>query len=209
MSDDGSWKFVWSTAHIAGIDKLVTARYTITAFDLSDPQKTASVQIFLKRPEFYINPQPGPVPAGEYIQLSGVAEKGVTNVKIDISDSAGKILNTHTAPVSTDGFFNYEFRGITQPGQYYVSAGNPSMKNTLRSTFTVISSGGLSPKPTSPLPEPGPQDNLTTVPSPSPVLTKTITPVPSATPLSPLAVIAGLIVSGFLVLTGSTGQRKH
>jgi hypothetical protein len=84
MDADGSWRFVWSTANIKGIDKLVTARYTVTALDLENLEKTASVSFFLKKPEFYINPQSGDVKQGDYIQLSGVAEKGVTNVKIDI-----------------------------------------------------------------------------------------------------------------------------
>ena len=131
---DGTWRFAWSSANTKGIDKLVTARYTVTVFDLANPRQTASTSFFLKKPEFYINPQTGPVQQGDYIQLSGVAEKGVTNVKIDITDSTGKILHTHTAPVSADGFFNYEFRGDMQPGQYFVSAGNPSMKDILRST---------------------------------------------------------------------------
>ncbi len=57
MNNDGTWKFVWSSANIKGIEKLVTARYTITAFDLINPEQTASVSVFLKKPEFYINPQ--------------------------------------------------------------------------------------------------------------------------------------------------------
>ncbi len=92
MDADGTWRFLWSSANTKGIDKLVTARYTVTAFDLVNPRQTASTSFFLKKPEFYINPQPGAVQQGDYIQLSGVAEKGVTNVKIDIADSTGKIL---------------------------------------------------------------------------------------------------------------------
>jgi hypothetical protein len=57
INQDGSWKFVWFSANIVGVEKLVTARYTIKAFDLTNPEKTASVSIFMKKPEFYINPQ--------------------------------------------------------------------------------------------------------------------------------------------------------
>jgi hypothetical protein len=208
LNPDGSWKFVWSTARIAGIEKMVTARYTVTAFDLSDTRQTASVSVFLKKPEFYINIEPSTVMTGEYIQLNGVAEKGVTNVKIDISDSNGKILNTYTVPVSADGFFSYGFRGKIQPGQYFVSAGNPAMKNTLRSTITVVASSGLTPESTTPLPQVTLSENLTAVPSPSPVISRNVTPLPSAVPLSPFTVIAGLIFSGILLLTTSTRSHK-
>lgn len=208
LNPDGSWKFVWATARIAGIDKMVTARYTVTVFDLSDPRQTASVSVFLKKPEFYINTQVSPVMTGEYIQLSGIAEKGVTNVKIDIADSNGKILNTYTVPVSADGFFSYEVRGKIQPGQYFVSASNPAMKNTLRSTITIVAASGLTSQPITPLPEVIQSENLTAIPSPSPVLTRNVTHVPSAMPLSPFTVIAGLVFSGILLLTISTMRRN-
>jgi hypothetical protein len=178
---DGTWRFAWSSANTKGIDKLVTARYTVTAFDLTNPGQSASMSFFLKKPEFYINPQPGPVQPGDYIQLSGVAEKGVTNVKIDITDSTGKILHTHTAPVSADGFFNYEFRGDMQPGQYFVSAANPSMKDIIRSTISIAAPAGASltvtPSTVSTPPENGPVTTTT-----SAILTQKVTPKPSAAP---------------------------
>jgi hypothetical protein len=39
---DGSWRFAWYTDNIKGIEQMQTARYYITAFDLSDPSKTAT-----------------------------------------------------------------------------------------------------------------------------------------------------------------------
>jgi hypothetical protein len=206
MDNDGTWKFVWSSANIRGIDKLMTARYTITAFDLINPGQTASVSVFLKKPEFYINPQLNPINPGDYIQLSGVAELGVTNVKIDVADSDGKIVRTHTAPVSGAGYFNYEFRGDLQPGQYFVTASNPSMKNILRSTITIVPFDGISSTSTITSPVSTHSENITV--SPSPGLSQQVMPSASAIPLSPLTVIAGLIFSGILVLTGSTGCRK-
>jgi hypothetical protein len=49
MNNDSTWKFMWSSANIKGIDKLMTARYTITAFDLINPGQSASVSVFLKK----------------------------------------------------------------------------------------------------------------------------------------------------------------
>jgi hypothetical protein len=204
---DGTWRFVWSSGNTKGIDKLVTTRYTITAFDLANPKQSASTSFFLKKPEFYINPQPGPVHPGDYIQLSGVAEKGVTNVKIDVTDSTGKILRTHTAPVSADGFFNYEFRGDLLPGQYFVSAGNPAMKDILKSSITVTDSAGLSPTIT-PSPVSTPSVNETGTATISTTLTQKVTPKPSAAPMSPVAVITGLVFAGIVAISWSTCQRK-
>jgi hypothetical protein len=205
---DGTWRYTWSSANTKGIDKLVTARYTVTAFDLANPKQSASTSFFLKKPEFYINPQPGPVLPGDYIQLSGVAEKGVTNVKIDVTDSTGKILHTHTAPVSADGFFNYEFRGDMQPGQYFVSAGNPAMKDILKSTITVAASAVVSPTVT---PAPGStlSENATVTTSISATLTEKINPKPSAAPISPIVVIAGLVFAGIIAISRSNCKKKQ
>jgi hypothetical protein len=205
---EGTWRFAWSSANTKGIDKLVTARYTVTAFDLANPMQTASTSFFLKKPEFYINPQTGPVQQGDYIQLSGVAEKGVTNVKIDITDSTGKILYTHTAPVSADGFFNYEFRGNMQPGQYFVSAGNPSMKDILKSTITVAIPAAVVPTVTPSLIS-TPSENGTVTTTISPTLTQKITPSTSAASMSPVTVIAGLVFIGIIAIFWSNCQRKQ
>jgi hypothetical protein len=43
---DGTWRFAWSSANTKGIDKLVTARYTVTAFDRANPRLTASTSFF-------------------------------------------------------------------------------------------------------------------------------------------------------------------
>jgi hypothetical protein len=116
VNQDNSWKFVWSSAKIVGVEKIVTARYTITAFDLTNPEKTASVSILMKKPEFYINPQQSQVNPGDYVQVNGNAERGVTEVKIDISNSNGTILRSYTSSVSGSGYFNCGFRADMQPG---------------------------------------------------------------------------------------------
>jgi hypothetical protein len=102
-----------------GVEKLVTARYTITAFDLSNPEKTASVSILMKKPDFYINPQKSQVNPGDYVQLNGIAERGVTQVKIDITDSNETILRSYTSSVGGSGYFNYGFRARHATGTIF------------------------------------------------------------------------------------------
>jgi len=204
VTHDSSWKFIWYSANTAGIEKLVTARYTITAMDLSNPQKTATTSVLLKKPEFYINAQLSPINPGDYVQLNGYAERGVTYVKIDISDSSGKNVRTYISPVSGLGSFNYGFRADMPPGRYVATVSNPAMKNTLMTTLTVVlpEDSGLTP----PIPE-----NVTSTSTSSPTLTQPVTPVASLTPaipLSPLTAIAGLFISAGIALAWSTGHRK-
>ena len=208
-NQDGSWKFVWFSANIRGVEKLVTARYTITAFDLTNPEKTASVLILLKKPEFYISPQQSQVNPGDYMQLNGIAERGLEEVKIDIADSKGTILRSYTSSVSGSGYFNYGFRADLQPGQYFVIVSNPSLKKVFRTSFTVVPSRETALTTTIPSPNSTPSESLSVPPTPSPSLTQPIASSPSAIPLSALTVIAGLIISGIIALVGSTGCRKQ
>jgi hypothetical protein len=204
VTRDSTWKFIWYSANPAGIEKLVTARYTITAMDLSNPEKTATTSILLKKPEFYINAQLSPINQGDYVQLNGYAERGVTYVKIDISDSSGKNVRTYISPVSGLGSFNYGFRADLPPGRYGASVSNPAMKNTLMTTLTVIPSGNSSL--TSSVPE-----NVTVTVDSSPTPAQPVTTVASQTPaapLSPLTAIAGLLLSAVTALVWSTGYRK-
>ena len=202
VTRDGSWKFMWHSANTAGIEKLMTARYTITAMDLSNPEKLATISILMKKPEFYINAQLSPINPGDYVQLNGIAERGVTYVKIDVSDSSGKNVRTYISPVSGLGSFNYGFHAEMPPGRYGVTVSNPSMKNTLMTILTIAEPENSSL--TSSLPE-----NVTL--DSSPTLTQPVTPVASLTPtipLSPLTAIAGLFISAFVALAWSAGHRK-
>ena len=209
VNQDGSWKFVWFSANIMGVEKLVTARYTITAFDLANPEKTASVSVLLKKPEFYINPQKSQVNPGDYVQLNGIAERDVTQVKIDITDSKGTILRSYTSSVSSSGSFNYGFRADMQPGHYFVSVSNPSMKTVLRTSITVVPSMESALTTTIPSQISTPSESLSVPPTPSPSLTQQVAPSPSAVSLSPFTAIAGLIISGIIALVGSTRRRKQ
>jgi len=206
---DGSWKFVWFSANIMGVEKLVTARYTITAFDLANPEKTASVSVLLKKPEFYINPQKSQVNPGDFVKLNGIAERDVTQVKIDITDSKGTILRSYTSSVSSSGSFNYGFRADMQPGHYFVSVSNPSMKTVLRTSITVVPSTESALTTTIPSPISTPSESLSVPPIPTPSLTQRVAPSPSAVSLSPFTAIAGLMISGIIALVGSTRRRKQ
>jgi hypothetical protein len=204
VTRDSTWKFIWYSANVAGIEKIVTARYTITAMDLSNPEKTATTSILLKKPEFYINAPMIPINQGDYVQLNGYAERGVTYVKIDVSDSSGKNVRTYLSPVSGLGSFNYEFRADIPPGRYLATVSNPAMKNTLVTTLTVVlpEDSGL----TSPVPE-----NVTATATSSPPQAQPATPVASQTPaasLLPVTAIAGLLISAIVSLVWSTGHRK-
>ena len=207
VNADGSWKFVWYSANVAGIEKMITARYTFIAADIADPEKKASTSFLMKKPEFYVNQLKAAHP-GDYVELSGSAEQSVTYVKIDITDSEGRILHTFISPVSATGSFNYGFHVDIQPGQYTVRVSNPSLENTLTSIFAVIPPETPTPALTTP---PVTQTPAGTVPVPSVASPDQTTPVASLTPsipLSPIIPIAGLVISGLIALTWSIGKRK-
>ena len=208
VNQDGSWKFVWYSSDSAGIEKLVTARYSLTAVDLTNPQKTASTSILIKKPEFYINPQTSPVYPGDYVQLNGYADRGVKQVKIDISAPNGTLLHTYTSSVDGSGYFNFGFRADMQPGQYYVSVSNPSMKNILRSVIIIVPPPELSPVSTTPSQIPILSENVTVPGTSAPIVEQPVTRSPSALPLSTLTTITGLIIFGFIILMVSEKRRR-
>jgi hypothetical protein len=204
MTENNSWRFNWFSVNTQGIEKLVTARYTITAMDLANSEKTATTSILLKKPEFYIDAQPGPINPGDYVLLTGVAERGVTFVMIDVSDSNGTKLNSLISPVSGTGSFNYGFHADMPPGNYVVSTSNPSMKNSLMTTLTVVSSENSTPIKVV-------LTNATATQGSSPEITQPPEVVPSPTPalpLSSLTVIAGLLISAGIIFTYSGKNRK-
>jgi len=130
------WVCSWDMSRI-DTSKLQTARYTFTAWDKADPQVTATTSLVLKRPEFYMTAKPTTARIGDYIELEGMAEKGVTYIKLDVSDADGTVVRTFMAPVSGIGFFQHGFHSDLQPGEYTVTGSNPSMKDTLRLVLTI------------------------------------------------------------------------
>jgi hypothetical protein len=209
VNEDGTWRFVWYSASIAGSEKIRTARYTITAFDLTNPEKTASVTILLKMPDSYISPQQHEVKTGDYVQLNGITELGVTELKIDIADSNGTILRSYTSPVSGSGYFNYGFRADVQPGEYFVSVSNPAMKEVLRTTITVVPPEETPLPATTTFPISTPSESVSVAPTPLPNLTQPVASSPSAIPLSPIITISGLMISGTIILVWSNRRRKQ
>ncbi|MDD1696598.1 MAG: hypothetical protein LUQ54_06845 [Methanoregula sp.] len=204
VTDNNAWRFNWFSANTLGIEKLVTARYTITAMDLTNPEKTATTSILLKKPEFYLIIQPGPIYPGDYVQLNGVAEKGVTYVTIDVIDSRETKQHTFVSPVSGTGSFSYGFRADMLPGKYFVTVSNPAMKNSLMSTLTIESPANSTV--TSVV-----LANVTVTETSSPEITQPPAVVPSPTsalPLSPMAAITGIVISAGIILAWSGRNRK-
>jgi hypothetical protein len=216
VNSDGSWKFVWYTGSIKGVDKMQTARYYITAFDLSDPSKSATTSIMMKKPDFYIVPTPNPVETGDYIQLLGTAEGGTPDVRIEIRDQKGTILHIYDTAATETGYFNYGFHIDMAPGDYPVTISSATMKASSQIIIHVIppqtqapgnvSQPGISPVTSSaitPVISSSPATSGMTVAPVSPV---TKNPEPGA--ISPLAIIAGLIVAGLVVvLVIYTGKK--
>jgi hypothetical protein len=204
VTENNAWRFNWLTVNTLGIENLVTARYTITAMDLENPEKTATTSILLKKPEFYLTIQQGPKYPGDYVQLNGVAEKGVTYVMIDITDSDGTKLHSFLSPVSGTGSFSYGFHADMPTGNYFVTVSNPAMKNSLMSTLTVVSPANSTVTSVVLV-------NATVTQGSSPEITQPPAVVPSPTPalpFSPLAVIAGLFISAGIIHTLSGKNRK-
>ena len=187
VKDDSSWRFIWYTSNIQGIDKMQTARYYITALDFGDPTQTATTSVMMKKPDFYVVPTPNPLETGNYIQLLGTAEQGTKDIRIQISDVNGTIFHTYDTSATVSGYFTYAFHVDMQPGEYYVTVTSPSVKNPFRTTITVIP-----PQPSPPegnaTPGAGGQSGTTPVSSSSPVTGLTQNPQTSSTPTGTLSV---------------------
>jgi hypothetical protein len=57
--------------------------------------------------EFFIDPQQSQINPSEHMQMNGIAERGVTEVKIDIADFRGTILRSYTSSVSGSDSLNF------------------------------------------------------------------------------------------------------
>jgi len=137
VDDTNSWTFYWDTSRAAGVDNLYTARYTFTAYDQSNPEIATSTSVMLKKPEFYVSMTPNPATRDDYVVLVGDAEKGASNIEINVLDSQGTKVHTFTSPVGSSGYFNYGFHVDMVPGQYTVIIGSPSMSRSITKTLTV------------------------------------------------------------------------
>jgi hypothetical protein len=154
VKPDGTWKLSWYTGTIKGIEKLQTARYYITAFDLTYPDKEHVTSLLLKKPEFYVIATPNTASYGDYVQLTGIAERGTSNVHFDITDASGKTAHSYDSSVSASGYFNKGFHIDMPDGVYTITMTTPSAKTTYRNYLTVVPSGSLAPVTTTPVVQP-------------------------------------------------------
>jgi hypothetical protein len=219
VNPDGSWRYIWYTSNVKGIELLQTTRYTVTALDLAHPEYAAATPVYLRKPEFSVTANPGVVKTGEYVQLFGNAENGVSSVKIDVTDLSGNILRTFESAVSASGYFNNGFHVDMPPGQYQVIITNPLTKKTSWTALTVSA-----PQPTTvstPENTPVPLVTITipatqgTVPA-TPAAVTTVSP--ASTPAAPagntafstyaLAIIGGLLVICVILVILYT-QKKN
>jgi hypothetical protein len=196
----GTWHFVWYASHIPGLEKMQTAKYTFTATDSSNPGESAKTSLMLKRPAFYITISPNPSNPGDYMELTGIAEQGITSAKIEITDASGKVLHSFTSPVdASTGSLSYDFHGDMGPGQYTVTVSNPSLKAPYTTVMSVLAPGATQPVTTIVTQEQGsalPSTEVTGGASPAPASGTT----PAKSPLAPLttlaALMAGVIMAG-------------
>jgi len=191
VNSEGTWKFVWYTSTINGIEKLQTARYTITAMDLAKQENLVTTSVYIRKPEFSIVAQPDTLESGNYIQLTGNAENGVNTVRIDITDLSGKILQTFESEVSASGYFSNGFHANLPPGQYYVVITNPVLKKTSRATLTIIK-----PQPATQSPAPTLSEPVATITVPSVLVSPSV-----STPAGSSALPTGS--TGILAITST------
>jgi hypothetical protein len=171
VNPDGTWKFAWYTSTIKGVEKMQTARYSITAADLGHPEISSTTSVFMKKAEFYATISPNPATTGDYVSLDGIAERGLSYVRIDVTDSAGKIFHTYSSPVSASGYFNYGFHVDMQPGQYYLKVSNPAVKSPLTVALTIVPPETLTQMGTDTSVTPGNATAVITGSVPNPALT--------------------------------------
>lgn len=131
------WVFSWDMSRV-DTAKLQTARYTFTAWDPGTGGGTATTSLVLKQPEFYLVAKPLSGRIGDYIELEGMAEKGISYLRLDMRAPDGAVVHTFITPVSGLGFFQHGFRIDMAPGRYSVVGSNPSMKKDLTVFVTVV-----------------------------------------------------------------------
>lgn len=192
VDQNGMWKFVWYASTVPGIEKLTTARYTFTAADSLNPDNSATALFMLRKPEYSISAVPNPSKPGDYIELIGTAEQGITSAKIDVKDVSGTVLHTFTSPVGFSGSLSYGFHSDMEPGQYTVTVSNPALKAPFGTTISVVAEETTLPVTTVIAMEPGSAPPTKEV---NPVITSAQVPEtsPVRTPGSPLTVISALV----------------
>jgi hypothetical protein len=200
VNADGTWKLVWYTNTIKGVEKLQTARYYITAFDLVHPEKSMTTSILLKRPDFYMDISPSSASLGDYVQLTGISEKGTGIVHFEVLDESGTMVRSYDASVSGSGYFNKGFHVDLPPGIYTVKMSSPSVKNIYAKYLTINA-------PVSGTPAPVVTGNIENPDKTTPVVPVVTAPVPGAAGIGSLSLSSapsGVMVYVDSVLMGTT-----
>ena len=199
---NGMWIFSWYSS-LGDTSKLQTSRYTFTVSDLSSPDQTATTSVMLKKPEFYMIAQPASPGVGDYITIQGMAERGVSYMKIDVLDTSGTVIHTFMSPVSYDGSFAYSFHGDMSPGQYNIIGSNPSMKKNLALGLTIAApmtatATSFIPSPATPVPT----ETTVTVP------VTTVPQTPSRIGIASATIILSLCLFGAILIARSGMKHK-
>jgi hypothetical protein len=208
VNADGKWTFRWDIPKDS--PKLQTAKYTIIASDTANPEKTSSTVVFLTKPEFYMTVKPSSARAGDYVEVTGIAESGIDYIKFNVTDASGSVFHTYMTPVSGTGSFQYGFHVDMSPGQYNIVGTNPSMKNNLQSVLTVtepqttaIPSGASSPGQVTLENSPAPTQTGEAV-----TVTTAMEITPSKTGVASTTIILALCIFGAVMVLRS-GTRKN
>ncbi len=208
VNADGKWTFRWDSPKDSS--KLQTAKYTIIASDSINSEKISTTAIFLTKPAYYITVKPSSARAGDYIEVTGIAESGIDYIKFNVTDASGKVFHTYLTPVSGTGSFQYGFHVDMSPGQYNIVGTNPSMTKDLASVLTVttpqvaINTSGTS----SPI-----QVTLVNTPAPTqtgePVgVTTAMENTPSKTGIASTTIILALCIFGAVMVLRTGNQKK-
>ena len=187
---DGSWQYDWDTSLVNDIAKMQTARYSITAVDLSNPADSSAVSVMMVKPDFYFTVTPAAPEIGDYVQFVGTARNNVESVRLQITDGSGQVMHTFYTPVSATGYFNQGFHIDMQPGSYRVTLDSPTTAATYRTTLQVVSPQA-------------PSSNVTAAPTPLVPATPPVTGPVTGT-IAVTSTPAGASVSVDSVVKGQT-----
>ena len=199
VNADGTWRFVWYTSTIKGLDKMQTARYHITASDSGDSTATSTTSVMMKKPDFYVVASPSTLQKGEYLRLIGTAEKAISDIRIEISDANGNVVRTENTGASQTGYFTYALHVDMPPGEYFITVTSPSARTTFRTSITVIPPPTTAVNGTSTATEPG-------VPA-GPVTTGTLSI--SSTPSGASVFVDSVSVGSTPLTQGSIAPGTH
>jgi len=204
-----TWSFIWDTSQVDPA-KLGSGRYTLTVWDVSNPDVSSTAAVILKQPAFYMTADQTTAVPGDYININGMAETGVSYVKINVTDTSGRVVHTFMSPVSATGTFSYGFHVDMDPGTYLVTGRNPSMSRILSLTLTVNPTSGTTMTVATTSPE-----NPVTTQATAVSATSAGTPVESSTIITPGVTKSGtgpavpLLAVSLLVILVVVGIRKR